>query len=266
MPGLSPFTQEFLRMGWEQMFDPSGSYFLPDVLRGALDPLSYAGPSSAVSVTVPEDVADSACTSAGYDVNPIAVGAPTLYVMSARIRGLYAIRSSEDDLAFSDKDPELTATLYSGKLRGAVVPLTVESAAGANYGFSVSCCVPESIDSRRCTAKSWTSSAKGTFKATIKAANIQLTLRADFPASGEAPAITVKSVKVAINQQDIGLDFNIDDLDDVWTDVADIAVQQGIAGDAVQTALQSHFDSTDFKKTLGQIITAELKKATETVR
>ena len=266
MPGLSPFTQEFLRMGWEQMFDPAGSYFLPDALRGALDPLSYTGPSPAVSVKVPEDAADSACTSVGYDVNPIAVGAPTLQVMSARIRGLYAVRSSEDDLTFSNTDPELTATVYSGKLRNADVPLTIESEAGANYGFSVGCCVPVNIDSRQCTGKRWTATAKGKFKATIKAAKMQLTLRADFPASGDAPTITVRAVKVAINQQDIGLDFNIDDLDEAWTDLASIAVEQGIAGDAVQTALQSHFDSADFRKNLGQILTAELKKAAESMR
>jgi hypothetical protein len=266
MPGLSEFTREFIRIGWEQMFDPGGSFFLPDVLRATLDPLSYAGPSPAVSVAVPEDVADSACTSAGYDVNPIAMAMPSLQVMNARIRGLYAIRSSEADLTFSDKDPELTATLYSGRLRGSDVPLTVESEAGANYGFSVGCCVPPSIDSRQCTGTRWTASAKGTFKATIQGAKLQLTLRAEFPASGEAPAITVKTVKVAINQQDIGLDFRIDDLDDVWTDVADIAVQQGIAGDAVQAALQSYFDAADFRKKLGEILTAELKKAAEAVR
>jgi hypothetical protein len=266
MPGLSPFTRLFIREAWEQMFDPNGSCFLPDVLRAALDPLSYAGPSPAVSVAVPEDVGDSACTSIGYDPNPIAVGAPSLQVMNARIRGVYAIRSGDADLAFSDTDPELTATVHTGKLRGGDVPLTIESEAGANYGFSVGCCVPVSADSRQCSGQRWTASAKGKFSASIKASQIRLTLRADFPASGEAPTITVREVKIAVNQQDIGLDFKIDDLDEAWTDIADLAVQQGIAGDAVQTALQTYFDDKDFKNKLGRILTAELKKASEVTR
>jgi hypothetical protein len=266
MPGLSPFTQEFLRMGWEQMFDPSGSYFLPDALRRALDPMTYVGPSPAVSVKVPEDVADSACTSAGFDVNPIAIGMPSLQVMSARIRGLYAIQSSEGDLKFSDKDPELTATVYSGKLRNADVPLKIESEAGANYGFSVGCCVPVNIDSRQCTGNRWTASAKGKFTATVKASKIKLTLRADFPVSGDAPTISVRAVKIEINQQDIGVDFGIDGLDEVWADVAATAVEQGIASDAVQVALQSYFDDDGFKQNLGRILTEELRKAAETMR
>lgn len=266
MPGLSELTRLFIREAWEQMFDPNGSCFLPDTLRGALDPLTYAGPSPAVGVAVPDDVADSACMSVGHDVNPIAAGMPSLQVMNAKIRGLYAIHSSDADLAFSDTDPELTATVHTGRLRGGGVPLTIESEAGANYGFSVGCCVPAAIDSRQCTGQRWTASAKGTFSASIKASKIRLTLRAGFPAGDGAPAITVREVRIAVNQQDIGLDFRIDDLDEAWTDIADVAVQQGIAGDAVQTALQTYFDDKDFKATLGRILTEELKKASEVTR
>ena len=266
MPGLSEFAQLFIREAWEQLFDPKGSTFLPDVLRAALDPLSYAGPSAAVSVAVPEDVGDSACMSVGYDVNPIAVGSPSLQVMNAKIRGLYAIRSGDADLTFSQTDPELTATVHTGTLRGRDLPMTIESEAGANFKFAIGCCVPVSEDSRQCSGTRWTASAKGSFHAKIKASKIRLTLRADFPASGDAPTLTVRDVKIAVNQQDIALDFKIDDLDETWTDVADIAVQQGIAGDAVQTALQSHFDDKDFKANLGRILTEELKKASEVSR
>jgi hypothetical protein len=250
-------------MGWEQMFDPSGSYFLPDALRGALDPLPYVGPSPTVGVDAPEDVADSACASTEYAFNPIASTMPTLQVMDARIRGLSALHSGEADLTFSDKDPELTATVYSGKLRGADAPLTIESDGKPNYGFAVGCCVPVSLDSRQCSGKRWTATAKGKFTATIRKAKIRMTLRADFPASGEAPTLTVKSVKIDVDQSDIKVDFDISGLDKDYAEIASFAVENGIADNAVQTALQSYFDSVDFKKNLGQILTAELKRASE---
>jgi hypothetical protein len=267
MPGLSPFTQEILRFAWEQLFDSSSSFFLPDMMRTgvpsrgipSLDPLWYAGPSPALTVAVDDDVRDSACASPGSDPNPIAVSQPVLQVRDARISGLYAVRSGPELLTFSTTAPEVTATLNSGELRGKPLPLIVDTTAGANYGFAVDCCIPASPDSRKCGGTRWTASAHGRFKASVSQATIRATLRVDFPPSGAPPVVTVIRVKTDIEQRYIDIDFDIADLDEDFVNLARQAVEQGIAMDAVANVIQGHLDSSEFKSTLSRILTQQLQ-------
>jgi hypothetical protein len=254
MPALSPFTQEILRFAWDKLFE-EGPYFLPDLLKPHVEPLKYAGPSPAVSVQATEDACDAACIQQDVESgpNPIASSLPSLSVMNARVGGLSAVRSG-GALTFSDKQPEFTARMNVGKLRGKDVPIVVDASGDANYAFAIGCCIPVSDSSRTCTAKKWTATAHGKFKATVREASMTARIRAEF-SDDDVATITVADMKLTADQSKIDIEFDVADLDDAFIALADQAVQTGIATGAVETTLQNVVNSAGVKAEISRILT-----------
>jgi len=266
---LSEFFQGLINIAWGILFDPTKGLFLPDLLKQKLEPLLYPGPSAEFAIPIDLSQVDAACMAPQHTKVAIATGRPRLTLLRSRIRGFWALRPKGDKVDFSLTAPELTATLIAGRVRDAETPIVIDADGNLdNYRFAIGCCFARESQSRVCDGNSWTVDARGTFRAEVQRNNgvdkpadtmVAVTLRVGF--AGGDMKITVPHIKLTVPQQNIALDFKVDDLDPDDRSIAEGAIQTGIAGDAVQQTLQGYFDSDTFRAELGQLITEQINEA-----
>ena len=262
---LGPITRAVFRSVWVRLFkdEPSNTLYLPRIIKDgypplglpSYDPANPGGVSDPIPVPgVPQEVTDAACT-ADVPVSPIATADPTLSLLNIRFTNLSAM--APVDLAFSDTEPDLTATVRVGT-EERLFTLATADPGQPNFLFNVPCCEPVDPDSRKCSEHRWTADAEGHFVATAFDATVAATIHVHL-VTGEPPKVTIVSIGVDADARKIVVDFDVSGLPEWAQSMAQIAINEGVGDGSLVQSLEIFLNSADVKQHLETLINDALR-------
>ena len=238
--GLGPITRVLLLQLWKQLFDPTSSVYLPDLIREhGLDPASVPEPQP-IPLPVPDPITSLLCSS--KDRSGKGDGEPNLTLDRITLAGLHAVEKGS--LGFSSSKPTFTASVKLGHLSGTAIPLNLVIGALALH---VPCCDPDD-----CAGDKWTSTVGGSANVVDSEATLTMTVEV-----ADHLDLTITELIFATEPDDVTIDVKVDGEGPIVTALVDAAVKA--AKPQLINALSAFLDSDPVRAELSRLLNEATK-------